>query len=84
MVIDKMIAVIGTFNLDPRSANLNTECAAIIYDEQIAGALFDAMETDMKPDNAWATTLSFNPDKEAGWRKGFKVWLRGVVPKSIL
>ncbi|MDH5248076.1 MAG: phospholipase D family protein [Cyclobacteriaceae bacterium] len=84
MVIDKEIAVIGTFNLDPRSANLNTECVAVIYDAKIAGALFSAMEQDMKPENAWNTTLSFNPDKEAGWRKGFKVWLRGVVPKSIL
>jgi phosphatidylserine/phosphatidylglycerophosphate/cardiolipin synthase-like enzyme len=84
MVIDKEIAVIGTFNLDPRSANLNTECVAVIYDAGIAGALFDAMNEDMKSENAWNTTLFFNPDKEAGWRKEFKVWLRGVVPKSIL
>ncbi len=28
MVVDKNITVIGTFNLDPRSANLNTECIA--------------------------------------------------------
>ena len=30
MVVDDHIAVIGTFNLDPRSANLNTECFAVI------------------------------------------------------
>ena len=30
MVIDRRITVIGTFNLDPRSANLNTECIAIL------------------------------------------------------
>jgi len=84
MVIDRQIAVIGTFNLDPRSANLNTECAAVIHDAHIAGALADVMEVDMKPENAWSTTLDYNPDSEAGWRKTFKVWLRGVVPKSIL
>ena len=32
MVVDNETTVIGTFNLDPRSANLNTECLAIIKD----------------------------------------------------
>lgn len=36
MVIDDDITVIGTFNLDPRSANLNTECVTIIRSKQIA------------------------------------------------
>ena len=31
MVIDGHTTVIGTFNLDPRSANLNTECLTIIH-----------------------------------------------------
>lgn len=84
IVIDSEIAIIGTFNLDPRSANLNTECAAVIYDSKIATNLFHAMEEDMKPENAWHTTLAYNPDSEAGRMKRFKVWLRGVVPKSIL
>ncbi len=84
MVIDKEIAVIGTFNLDPRSANLNTECIAIIYDTTIAGNLFNAMAEDCKPENAWKTTSTFNPDAEAGRAKRFQLWLRGVVPKSVL
>jgi putative cardiolipin synthase len=84
MVIDKEIAVIGTFNLDPRSANLNTECVAIIYDPTIAGNLYFAMQEDIKPENAWQTSLYYNPDDEAGWIKKTKVWLRGIVPKSIL
>ena len=84
VVIDQEIAVIGTFNLDPRSANLNTECVAIIYDYKTAENLYHAMEEDMQPENAWKTTLSFNPDAEAGKMKQFKVWLRGVVPKTIL
>lgn len=84
MVIDEKISVIGTFNLDPRSANLNTECIAVIHDASIAENLYQAMEEDMKPENAWHTTSSFNPDHEAGKVKRFKAWLRGVVPKSIL
>ncbi len=84
MVVDKKIAVIGTFNLDPRSANLNTECITVISDNKVANDLFHAMEVDMRPENAWETTLSFNPDVEAGRLKRFKAWMRGVVPKSIL
>jgi phosphatidylserine/phosphatidylglycerophosphate/cardiolipin synthase-like enzyme len=84
MVIDEKIAVIGTFNLDPRSANLNTECIAILYDLKIATALTNAMTTDIQPENAWQTTLTYNPDSEAGWGKRVKVWFRKVVPKSVL
>lgn len=84
MVIDQEISVIGTFNLDPRSANLNTECIAIIYDDSIARRLHQSMEEDRKLENAWQTTSEFNPDSEAGWVKRSKVWLRAVVPKSIL
>jgi phosphatidylserine/phosphatidylglycerophosphate/cardiolipin synthase-like enzyme len=84
IAIDKEIAVIGTFNLDPRSANLNTECITVIRDSKVAGKLFHAMEVDLRPENAWRTTLTFNPDSEAGRLKRFKVWMRGVVPKSVL
>jgi len=84
MAIDDEIAVIGTFNLDPRSANLNTECIAVVYDSKIATSLSEAMNNDMKPENAWETTTSFNPDEEAGWSKRLKVWFRGIVPKSVL
>jgi putative cardiolipin synthase len=84
MVIDQKIAIIGTFNLDPRSANLNTECMAVIYNGDVATRLQQAMQIDMLSENAWQTTLTFNPDSEAGWTKRFKVWMRGVVPKSIL
>ena len=83
-MIDQQIAVIGTFNLDPRSANLNTECVTVIYDSKIAGALHSAMEEDMKPENSWHTTTLDNPDHHAGWWKRIRTWFRGVVPKSVL
>ena len=84
MVIDNEIAVIGTFNLDPRSANLNTECIAVVYDTTIATKLSEAMQNDIKPENAWQTTSDYNPDEEAGLSKRIKVWFRGIVPKSVL
>jgi len=83
MVVDQEIAVIGTFNLDPRSANLNTECIAIIHNTIIAKNLFQAMIADSQPENAWRSTADFNPDNEAGWKKRIELWFRGIVPKSI-
>ena len=84
MVIDGHTTVIGTFNLDPRSANLNTECFTVIPSEKIAQAVLAGMKAELEPDSAWQTTASFNPDAEAGWAKRFKAWIRGIVPKEIL
>jgi phosphatidylserine/phosphatidylglycerophosphate/cardiolipin synthase-like enzyme len=84
MVIDGQIAVIGTFNLDPRSANLNTECITVIHSERIAAGVLAGMEVEFRPENAWETTVGTNPDARAGFGKRFKVWTRRVVPKSIL
>ncbi len=84
MVVDGRIAVIGTFNLDPRSANLNTECIVIIHSPVVAGKLQEVMNEEFRKENAWETTLEFNPDAEAGCWKRFKTWTRRLVPKSIL
>jgi len=84
MVIDGYISVIGTFNLDPRSANLNTECITVIHSNPIAKDLYKAMEVDFKPENAWETTLKFNPDSKASAEKQQTVKTRYLVPKSIL
>jgi len=84
MVVDGKIAVIGTFNLDPRSANLNTECVAVIHSEKIAQGVLKGMETEFKSDNSWQTTLDFNPDAEAANGKRVKAWSRKIVPKDIL
>lgn len=42
-----MKKVIGTFNLDPRSANLNTECITVIFSENITKSPF--FEKDLFP-----------------------------------
>jgi len=84
MVIDGNITVIGTFNLDPRSANLNTECIAIIYSSKINAGVLKGMETEFKPENAWETTLTSNPDGKAGKKKQINTWTRRIVPKEIL
>jgi len=76
--------VIGTFNVDPRSANLNTESITIIPSKKIALSVKKGMLEEMKPENAWQTTLDWNPDSEVSYLKRFSVKLRRVVPKDIL
>ncbi len=84
MVIDGEITVIGTFNLDPRSANLNTECVTIIHSEQVAKNVMLGFEEEFKLENAWETTLNFNPDSEVDTYKRVKTWTRKILPKNIL
>jgi len=52
-VMDGRVAYIGTYNLDPRSANLNTEVGLLIYDERVAALLKADILNDMAPDNSW-------------------------------
>lgn len=84
MVIDGKITVIGTFNLDPRSANLNTECITIIHSEAITKDIQMEMLEELKPENAWETTLHFNPDSKATLKKNLKTTVMKVIPKGIL
>jgi len=84
MVIDKETTVIGTFNLDPRSANLNTECIVIVQSDQISEGVLKGMEVEFNPENSWETTLDFNPDSEVSNMKRIKTWTRKILPKEIL
>ena len=84
MVIDDRITVIGTFNLDPRSANLNTESITIIPSLDIAKNVKQGMLVEMQPENAWKISLDWNPDAEVSLLKQLKVKTRIIVPKNIL
>ncbi|MDD5070280.1 MAG: phospholipase D family protein [Candidatus Omnitrophica bacterium] len=52
-VIDDSIVWIGSFNVDPRSINLNTEVGLIVFDETAAGLVKDNIVRDISPDNSW-------------------------------
>jgi putative cardiolipin synthase len=84
MVVDDETLVVGTFNLDPRSTNLNTECITIVPSPELASGVLAHMDEEMKPRNAWRTTADWNPDAEAGTWKRFKLLLRRVVLQDIL
>ena len=80
MVIDDRIVFIGTFNLDPRSANLNTEVGMLTDSPELAAQLTASIERDIDPTNSWQTTLDFNPDSAVGRFKRLRVWLNGLLP----
>jgi cardiolipin synthase C len=53
MVVDGDIAIVGSHNFDPRSADYNTESLVIVYDPVFGKALADSIRRDMEPENAW-------------------------------
>ncbi|MCX7057520.1 MAG: phospholipase D family protein [Proteobacteria bacterium] len=69
MVIDRELTWVGSFNIDPRSALINTELAVLVDSPALAGAMATFIELDMGPDRAWS--LSLEPPR---MRAGRLVW----------
>jgi len=53
LVVDDRIAFIGSFNLDPRSENLNTEVGLLIEDPVVAAELKADILNDISGRNSW-------------------------------
>jgi len=85
MVIDQQTAIIGTFNFDPRSINLNTEVALIIPETNTAMLLRELILDDMATENSWELTKQSNPDDEVSFGKKMKLRFFKLLPlKEIL
>ncbi len=65
MVVDRERIYIGSMNLDPRSAQLNTEMGIFIESKSLGEALAELIERDMQPENSWQVTLG--PDARLAW-----------------
>lgn len=50
--------MIGSMNLDPRSAKLNTELALVIYDKTIAGEAARLFDQGIAPRVSWQVQLA--------------------------
>jgi putative cardiolipin synthase len=79
MVIDSRTVFIGTFNLDPRSENLNTEVGVVVHDEALAAAVEAAIEADMAPGNSWNAAKD-HPDAQVSLVKRSKVRFYQMLP----
>jgi putative cardiolipin synthase len=56
-VVDRERVFIGSMNLDPRSADINSEMGVVIESPALAAELAQRMEHDMAPENAWRLQL---------------------------
>lgn len=57
-VIDRKILVIGSMNLDPRSANLNTELALVIHSPALAAEVAGTFDHATAPEASYRVTLA--------------------------
>ena len=80
MVIDDRLVYIGTFNLDPRSANLNTEVGVLIDSPKLAAQLTESIELDIAPGNSWQTTPDFAPDYGVERSKRLQLGFVNLLP----
>jgi putative cardiolipin synthase len=60
LVFDRQSVFIGSFNLDPRSATLNTEIGVMIDSPEIAGQVGELMDEGVASGSAYHVTLDTN------------------------
>jgi putative cardiolipin synthase len=78
-VVDESVLYVGTFNLDPRSANLNTEVGVLVDNEALARDVRARILTDMAAENSW-DPKSYDSDAEASFGKRVKMFLWRLLP----
>ncbi|MET0028368.1 MAG: phospholipase D family protein [Candidatus Thiodiazotropha sp.] len=78
LVIDERITYVGTFNLDPRSTNLNTEVGLVIHDPLIAQQVAAAIEEDMGAENSW--DAASDADQDVGLIKRIEAGFWSLLP----
>lgn len=96
MVIDRKIVVIGSYNLDPRSTEQNTELAVIIHSPQMARQVLEDFEETVDPKQSymivdkdgtlqWVTEedgkmVTYGRDPGAGFLRNAEVMLFSLLP----
>jgi putative cardiolipin synthase len=58
MVFDRKISFVGSFNLDPRSVNLNTETGLLVESETLSDVIATSIENDIAAGNSWQVTMN--------------------------
>ena len=79
-VSDGRIAYVGSYNVDPRSDNLNTEVGFIIHDETIAQAVRATILSRIRPESSWVIAKKKVPLNEINY---LIVALSGITPIDL-
>ena len=83
VVVDGRVALVGSYNVDPRSANLNTEVMCVADDEEMARELLDAIDVHAR--NAWRVDRNGRPPREerapmrVSIAKSFRAWAARLI-----
>jgi putative cardiolipin synthase len=96
MVVDRRYVVIGSYNLDPRSADINTELALLVDSPAFAEKVAEFFEDGVKPENSYRVTLErgrlrwttrdggtvrvYTKEPETSWSKRFTAGVLGLLP----
>ena len=96
MVVDRRYVVVGSYNLDPRSADINTELALLVDSPEFAEMVAEFFEDGIKPENSYRVTLErgrlrwtssddgtvrvYTKEPETSWWMRFKADALGLLP----
>ncbi|HEV7263906.1 MAG TPA: phospholipase D family protein [Falsiroseomonas sp.] len=96
LVVDGLRAFVGSFNLDPRSAALNTEMGVFVHNPAVAREVAEEQQRLMDPAVSWKVELVrgrvgwrdrsqgrdrvLHTEPGASWRRKFVAWLARVLP----
>ena len=70
LVIDREVTWIGSFNLDPRSHDLNTEVAVVVNSAELSAKLAESINEDRQPGRSWRIRLQPDPRPATADRGG--------------
>ncbi|HET7065515.1 MAG TPA: phospholipase D family protein [Rudaea sp.] len=96
VVTDDHVAFVGSFNMDPRSARINTECGAIIDDPRFAAQVRERYKAASELEHSWKLALeggkivwldmvdgkpvTLHDEPPAGGTKRFIAWMFSWLP----
>jgi len=96
MVVDRRYVVIGSYNLDPRSADINTELALLVDSPAFAEKVAGFFAGGVQPENSYRVTLErgrlrwttsdggtvrvYTKEPETSWTKRFTAGVLGILP----
>ena len=96
MVVDRRYVVVGSYNLDPRSADINTELALLVDSPAFAEMVAEFFDDGVKPENSYRVTLDggrlrwttsdggtvrvYTNEPQTTWWKRFTADVLGILP----
>jgi putative cardiolipin synthase len=78
-VIDRKLVAVGSFNLDPRSAALNTEIVILVESPELASQVIEFMDDGVKPENSYRVMLETDPQTNTERL----VWITRIDGKEV-